>query len=411
MIPHKNSALVFHNTLFQFLGRIVSSGSTFLISVFVAQRLGVQGFGDFSKIITYVPFFFLITDLGLNASFLRLSPLIKNLTWRDLFGLRLLLSLAAVLTSVFVVLLLPEGVDQGYTREVKQGIILYSLSIFFHGVITTTNAVFQKSLSYQYSAISLVGGSLFSILSIIFLPKTGVFAVMSLLVGVGTSAILSLLFASKIERIAFRFSWDHIKILLKDAAPLALTLVFNLVYFRIDSILLTLTRTTAEVGTYNLAYKFFEFPLLFPILFMNSLFPLLLKQTKRAFQRTVKKAAVILFGLGVGCTILGTALSPLLGLINSDFTVVSPLLQTLSLSFPFFFLSNLVMWILITKRLNQELVAIYGFVMVVNIVCNLLFIPLYGPVAAAVITIVGEGLVLSLGLLAIRRHLRYDQSL
>jgi O-antigen/teichoic acid export membrane protein len=276
-------------------------------------------------------------------------------------------------------------------------------------LITTANVLFQKTLSYHYATIALGLGSLISLVLVMLFPISSTVAITSLLIGVSVTAVTSLFFASRIEVFSVRFSVVKMKTMLTDAAPLTLTLLFNLVYFRIDSVILTLTRSTAEVGVYNLAYKFFEFPLLFPVLFMNSLFPLLLKQTKLTFNRTVKKAALILGGLGLCCTIAGLLFSPLLPLIRSDFASVVPLLQALSLAFPFFFLSNLVMWILITKKLNQQLVYIYGTAMLINIVCNIVFVPMYGPVAAAVITILGEGFVLLLGVLAIRKLLSYDQ--
>lgn len=402
------TSLVLENTLFQLLGRIISSGSTFVITLLVAKELGVVGYGDFSKAITFVPFFFLITDFGLNASYLRLSEHQRTVAWKDLLGVRLLLSLAAMLLCLVVIWLLPQGNNQGYTNEVKFGVLLYSAAIFFHGLITTYNVVFQKALAYKYSALALAFGAFVSVGVVVLLPLTSTVAIVGLLLGTLTTTLVSFFAASRIETVQVRFSLSAMKILLRDAAPLTITLLFNLVYFRIDSIILTLTRSTAEVGAYNLAYKFFEFPLLFPVLFMNSLFPIMLKQTGDRFLRTVTKAAVILGVAGCCCTLAVLLFSPVLQLLRSDFSSAVPLLQALSLAFPFFFLSNLVMWLLITKQKNRELILLYGSVMVFNILGNLWFIPTYGAMAAVVITIAGEASVLLLGILAIRRFLRYD---
>src|SRR5207244_1517417 len=90
--------------------------------------------------------------------------------------------------------------------------------------------------------------------------------------------------------------------LLLPSLPLGITLLFNLVYFRADSIILTLTRPTAEVGIYGLAYKVFEIVLVFPTFFMNAVYPLLLEKQNFQFsifnfqsKTVLRKSFLILF--------------------------------------------------------------------------------------------------------------------
>ena len=72
-----------------------------------------------------------------------------------------------------------------------------------------------------------------------------------------------------VVEILYQNIWDivvplRLRSLFIASFPLGLTLLFNVVYFHIDSIILTFTRTSAEVGIYGLAYKIFELPLVLP---------------------------------------------------------------------------------------------------------------------------------------------------
>jgi O-antigen/teichoic acid export membrane protein len=187
------------------------------------------------------------------------------------------------------------------------------------------------------------------------------------------------------------------------SAPLGITLLFNLVYFRVDSIILTLTRTTAEVGVYGLAYKIFELPLVIPTFFMNALYPVMLEHTVHGTRYTeseyisvLKKSAGLLFAgslIVIGALWIG---APIISFIRTDFVGGTQVLRVLALGLPFFFLSSLTMWTLIAKKKQTLLAVIYFISMIVNVLLNMIFIPRFGYMAAAWITVGSEGFVLAM---------------
>jgi O-antigen/teichoic acid export membrane protein len=82
------------------------------------------------------------------------------------------------------------------------------------------------------------------------------------------------------------------------------------------------------------------------------------------------------------------------------FTFIKPQLSQavvpmhlLLLSLPIFFLTNILQWILLTKKKQKILAGIYALLMISNIVLNFLFIPAYGYIASAIITGVSEAIV------------------
>ena len=178
------------------------------------------------------------------------------------------------------------------------------------------------------------------------------------------------------------------------ALPLGLTLIFNIIYFHADSFILTITRSTTEVGVYGLAYKFFEFALVLPTFFMNASLPLLfqsyMQKNTEVFHARITKSLWLLTICSIVVALLGWLLAPLFHYIRPEFTQSSLPLKILLLGLPFFYVSNITMWILVIKKLRIQLLSIYGISMIVNIAFNIYFIPIYGYIAAAWITVVSE---------------------
>lgn len=108
-----------------------------------------------------------------------------------------------------------------------------------------------------------------------------------------------------------------------------------------------------------------------------------------------------LMGLGLlGLALLGTLVTFLLSptiiamLTDSGFSGAAPSLQILSWGFPAYFLSTLLMWVLVTKGRYKTLLFIYTMGLLINIFLNFTFIPQYSFYAAAYITVISEYLIL-----------------
>ena len=181
--------------------------------------------------------------------------------------------------------------------------------------------------------------------------------------------------------------------LITPSLPLGITLLFNLVYFRADSVIITLTRPTAEVGMYGLAYKIFEVILVFPSFFMNAVYPFMIQKT-RNLKKIFQQSALFLFLVSALLSLIFWFAAPLVSLINIDFVPSVSALRVLSLGLPFFFVTSATMWAIIAVKKQTALAVIYGVSMIINIVGNILLVPQYGYMAAAWLTVGCEGLVL-----------------
>ncbi len=415
--------IIAKNTVSQLLGRVISSLSMFAATVLIARAFGVQGYGDFVKITSFVALFYLAADFGMNAVYVKkahakVQARQSNTLWSTLFGLRLVGSIMLVFVAVAVLAFLPQGVHQGYTSGVRLGIVLFAPSIIFQAIVTTANAVFQQKLRYDLATWAVALGSIITVLfvwlvSITVSPPLGaVVSSSAVLLGIGLSALVSVFLVRRFVRISIALDPSPARELFTASVPLGLTLLFNQIYFRADSIILALNRPTSEVGLYGFAYKIFDVALVVPTFFMNSVYPIMIKHTNEAnagqLKTILKKSSVFLVIGSLVLVGIFWAVAPLLVLVRSEFSGSVWALRILALSLPFFFISSLTMWTLISLGKQLLLIPIYAASMFANILLNVLLIPSYGYVAAAWITVGSEGLVLLASALYLRRALHYS---
>ncbi len=251
------------------------------------------------------------------------------------------------------------------------------------------------------SLFSVLGNVLFLVLtvaSIKFLSDQqlgAVWAAMFVTSGTLLTAVLSWATVIKKVGLKFRYNPQLFWRLLRRAWPLGLTLIFNLLYFRADTLILTAYLGNTAVGVYGLAYKFFEFALTVLAIFMNSLYPMMIdRQTSHIFNAFFKKSVALIFGTGIILAALTFAGANYLFLVKSEYAAATPILQILSLFIPTFFLTSPLMWFLILHKRQKLLLFIYSLTASLSIIFNVWLIPHFGIKAAALITGISEMLVL-----------------
>lgn len=382
------------NTFYQTIAKIFSSGTGFIITILIARYFGVTQYGDFVKITSFVALFYLAVDFGINAIFLREDE--KLVHFKDLFYLRLLISLAIFILSNFIAVFLPFNsiLGIGFSSFVKLGIFIFSFSLFTQSVIYSTSAVFQKELSYSRYAWSVIFGALVNlavVILVVIYKGTMLEVVLSYLIGNLITAAAGLVLVRR-KILLPSLDIDFSKKIILSSMPLGIMLVFNLVYFRADTILLSLLKTSKDVGIYGLSYKFFDFLVALPLFLSNSLYPFLLESKKniRKFFILVQNYLLVFTIIGVFLIIPFLFLSPLFTLIKKDFVLSVLPFNLLLFSLPIFFVTSLLQWVLITLGKQRFLMWVYLMSTVINVILNLIFIPQYSYLASAVITGVTE---------------------
>ncbi|HSX40581.1 MAG TPA: flippase [Candidatus Saccharimonadales bacterium] len=386
--------VIFKNTLYQTLAKIITSGIGFILIVLIARAFGVSIYGQFAQITAFVTLFYLLIDFGFNAIFLQQ----EDGKFLDLIALRFYWTLSTFFIVLAVSFLFPYNPlsQSGFSPLVKLGIVIFSFSLFAQSFTVSATALFQKNQRFDYLWISQATGSLATLFLVILAIASNaslLYVMGAYVVGNFITAAVALFFTKeRIFKPTLRVSvW---KKLVKQAWPLGLMLVFNLIYFRVDILLLSALKSSHDVGVYSLAYQFFDFLLALPLFLSNSLYPVLLeKQHASGFSKLIRQYFIVFLLFSFFCMTLFWFFAPLFTFIRPEFAATIVPFRILLISLPFFFTTSFLQWIIITAKKQRYLLGVYFFSMLFNIILNIVFIPQFGYIASAVITGVSEAIV------------------
>jgi len=392
---------IFTQTAWQVGGRFFGIIASFIVLGIVTHHYGKEGTGIFTQASTYLAFFFLVADLGLNGYFL---PRLQQHPYEanQLFNFRLLWSGVLILLVFLLTPLLPFG-----NSQFNLAVYLGAITILLSSITANTSLIFQAKLRYDLSNLAGVIGA-FSMIPVIlclnYLKVPVSFLIIVTIVGWLINNIFSLLLVKKlyqfkIEKVNFSF----ITTTLKYAWPITLTLLLNTVYFRIDSFILTSAKSFTEVGIYNVAYQVFQNAITIPTFIMNSFYPMMIMlfhENRKKFFYQLKIAAAGLFFLSLIGVVFTYFLSPWIIniLAGPGFEGSNESLKVLAFGFPAYFLTALLMWVFVLLGKQKIMFWVYLFGLIFNVITNLIFIPQYSYLAASWITGISEYLILVLQL-------------
>ena len=307
--------------------------SAITIGIYVARKLGPYNFGVLNYAIALTGIFSIIGTAGVEAIVIR--QLVRDPSRRD-----------RVLGNFFMlraVLLMAMGVALGMTlfvidttAEVRSLCII--LGIGYLGLLAQGGGLyFQATVQSKYVAIpELVACGVTSLvrgLAAYFDWPLAVFAMAE----AGNIAIhhLGCLYAYW-HRVAppWRWNWDWAEtwMLLKNALPLALVGVFNIVYARTDQLMIEYFLGPTAVGYYSLASRITENWAIAAGLLSISFFPAVLtaaQVSKAAYRKQIHRLYFLVFWCMAGAATITTLLAHpfILLLFGVDFLPSVPVLQ------------------------------------------------------------------------------------
>jgi len=402
---HKLSP-IFSNTLAQLLAKAVAVLLTLLSTFYFLRLGGLKLFGQYSQALAIITIAFTLTDFGLNAHTVRemTGPIIihRHLFSINLFS-RLFLSILAFLGANLVVQLLPGG----YSGELRGIFWLGSLTILFQGFYASGNAWFQRRLSYWRGTIAVLAGTIFgTVLTLFFLFTSPTLGRILLATSAGylVMGVLALFLTGQLARLRPLPSLGELKTHLRGSFYLGLILVFSTLASKLDTVILGIFRPAPEVGEYAFAYRLFDVALVLPAFVMNSVYPLLIGATHSVKTTLISRSIFSLTCLGVLGVVLLYPLAPLILLVRPELTLSLTVFRLLIFSLPLFFATSPLMWSLVESRHERSLLVVYLLAALINTSLNLMFIPRFGALAAALTTGITE-LYIFFSLLYIKRRL------
>ena len=184
--------------------------------------------------------------------------------------------------------------------------------------------------------------------------------------------------------------------LLRESFPLMLNHLLATLFFKVDVPLLEAMKGSTTVGWYSAAYKFIDAFNIVPAYFTQSLFPAMSRmaaQRDESLARSYTLALKLLVILSLPLTVVTAFLAPLMvGILGGDKFLPhgAIALAIMGWSMPVGWMNSVTNYALIAAGKQQALTRAFIIGLVFNIIANLVFIPQFSYVAAAVVTILSE---------------------
>jgi O-antigen/teichoic acid export membrane protein len=172
-------------------------------------------------------------------------------------------------------------------------------------------------------------------------------------------------------------------------------MILGILHFKIDTVLLSILKPLADVGTYSVAYRFIEQVLFIPSFFVAAVFPIIASYHATGdalLKLAIDKSFAFLIIIGLPVAAASFVLAPdIINLVAGDeFSKAVTPLRILLLSSIFFFTNALFSSLLVIYDLERQMAVLVAFVVFGNIALNLVLIPPFSYTGAAVATVVTE---------------------
>lgn len=401
-----------YNVLVSSISKILSTILALVAIGLITRYLGKEGFGGYATVLAFLSFFTALADLGLYSTATREisrpnadeGKIIGNI-----FSLRICVSLLILVFSPLIVFFFP------YPLEVKKAIGIVAASFLFSSSYQILNGVFQKNLAMDRVAIAELLGKILQVTLIFLAIKVDLgflWIVLALLFNMIVNFSVVYFWSKKYIRFSLQFDFAYWKNFLKESYPLGIAAIIGFLYFKIDTILLSVMKNISDVGTYNAAYKVVENITFFPAMIVGLVFPIMSKnifsdkiQFQNISNKTFKVFWIIVVPLLIGTLFLADGIIYLIG--GAGFLESANVLRILVFALVFIFFGNFFNAVLIAGNKQKKLTLILLVVAIFNIICNLIFIPKFSYLASATISVLTEMIVVAGTFYFVFRELNY----
>jgi O-antigen/teichoic acid export membrane protein len=394
------------NTAILLGARIVSRLASLVVVIVLANALGDTQYGRYTTLIAYLALVSVIADLGFGPLYTREAARSRR-ELGDYLGTLLVVKIAlAVAASVILAVAL--GLGAGLSALVVPGAALLIATAYANLLRNTFYAVGRV----EFDAVAIIAE--IAIQGGLIILGSHRHAGVSFYVWAYTASFcftivysLVVIQVFRLGRVRLGLDAKLVRRWIPLALPFAYTAFLTNLYFRADIPILQHFRSFAEVGWYTFAYKPFEALQFVPLAIQVVVYPLLgvyfvsdPARLKLAYERFFK----VLVLLGVPLTVGTFVLVHPIGRLFHLYTNSEPALRILAFAIVFLF-ANSAFYAMLNAINRQHMNAwATGLAAAINIILNLIFIPLFGYLAASTTTVLTEASLCVFGWWFVQRN-------
>lgn len=392
----KTQSVIASNLFWAVLGKMTNLLSGLIVGIIVARYLGPEQYGLMNYVMSFVFLFQTFSVFGLDNIEIREESKTGsdyNKIIGTSFGIRLFTSLLCIILCISTCCYMEANV---YTTEL---VAVYSLSIIFNSFVVARNyfyALVRNKYVVQVEIIRTLICMAIKILllyigaSLMWFIIANVFDM--LIVGMGYCVA----YRNEIGKITeWRFDKKYAYYLIKESFPLMLTSAAVIVYQRIDQVMIGQIIDKESVGYFSVASRFVEILIYIPMILSQTIAPMLTRALQSSQEEYYDKGQSFM-NLSVWSSLCMSVIMSLcsywiiLLLFGETYLSAVPVLQLMSFKAVSVALSYTAGAMLVVEGLQKFAILRDSFGCIVCIILNYFLLPVYGVIAAGLVTIISN---------------------
>jgi O-antigen/teichoic acid export membrane protein len=375
------------------VGMLLTAGA----SIALLRHLGVVDFGRYATITAIVAIAGSLTDAGLvvvgqREYVLRTTSAGQRELLADVLGIRLVLTPVAVgLGAAFVAV-------AGYGGKLVLGALVAGCGLVLANVALSLTLPLSATLRLGWVTtvdIARQAGIAIGVL-VLVAAGAGLLPFFGVQVLAGAAALAVTLTALRAgERARPRFDWERWKPLLWMAAPVALSLVLNVIYLLVLLVMVSLIGDATETGLFAASFRVVEVFMGIPALMVGAAFPILVQagaddqeRLAYALRRLTEASLVAAAGLVL---VLAVAAEPVMDVLGgAPYEGAARVLRLQCFVLVPAFLTQVAVLGLVSIHRQGAIATINLVALVTVLALGAVLIPWSGEMGAAVAAVAGE---------------------
>ncbi|OGE87922.1 MAG: hypothetical protein A3J07_00135 [Candidatus Doudnabacteria bacterium RIFCSPLOWO2_02_FULL_49_13] len=377
------------------VSRILTAIILFLVYTRLIQYLGPEQAGQYGLLAAFLTVFGFFVDLGMQQ--LVIKKISENRAEAgkylgNYFVIQFLLGIGFMLILDTIVF------TGSYPPLVKQSLYITGIGLVLSSMTMPLMAVingFQRlSIIARVNFINSLINACMMLLAIIYHKNILFLAFIPGAVALFDVIAYGIIVHRRITPFKFQFDWPFWKQLFAWNLPFMLLTIFS-IYNRIDALILPHLRSYVENGYYTAVYKFWDTLAFLPAVVAAALYPYFADKLSRGETEEARNVLTIYtrymialaIPLSVGAYFLAEKIT--VTFFGAAFAPAAPALWLLVAAVSILFIYVPVNSLIISQRTKTATI-ITGGTLVFNLALNLLLIPKFGFIVAAIVTLASE---------------------
>ncbi len=399
------------NTAVLYIGSMVLRLLSFALLIYMARILGDVILGKYSFALSLAAILGVFISLGFDTLIIRDVARDKNLAPKYIGNIAIIKAILAIIFYGFLVLAIKL---MDYPPDTTTAIFILGAYMVLTALANIFRVTFRTYERMEYEVLVHVLSRMVSVslaLTALFLGYGLIEIAYAFLIGGFTDLLLGFFICNwKFVRFKFTIDLNFWKKATRASLPLTFITIAAIIYTRTDIVMLSIMKGDEVVGWYNAAHNLllsvspiagvFATALL-PV--MTRLFTTSISSLKFVYEKSCSYLLMVSLPLAVGIMLLSTPIVDFF--YGSEFVHSVIILRILAWNIVLGFLNAVLFRVLISINRENQIVVAGVICAILNVILNLILIPHFSYIGAAIATVVTLTVLFGLNLYFVSKYL------